>query len=185
MKTKVIAVSGYAGSGKSTVVSRLSKTFHCAALFFDDYASRSDFPSDLTAWLRDGGDPNEISTPLLRSHLLKLINGQSIELVKKNGWATEYGINQTEEDAQIIKPSPLIIIEEPFGRERQELKDLIDFVIYLDLEPEIALARRIVELIQNLRHDPAVLINLLDHFLYDYLHQGVKDMYIEMGNKVK
>jgi thymidylate kinase len=82
-------------------------------------------------------------------------------------------------------PSPLIIVEEPFGRKRQELKHLIDFVIYLDIEPEIALGRRIHDLIQYLRNDSEVIINLLDHFLFDYLYQGVKDMYIEIGKKVK
>lgn len=33
MKTKIVAVCGYAGSGKSTVVSRLSKPF-IAPLYF-------------------------------------------------------------------------------------------------------------------------------------------------------
>lgn len=77
MKTMVIAVSGYSGAGKSTVVSLLSRAFNCSALFFDDY------------------------------------------------------------------------------------------------------------LIQYLRNDSEVLINLLDHFLFDYLNRGVKDMYSEIGKKVK
>jgi len=185
MKTIVVAVSGYSGSGKSTVVTRLSSSFNCAALFFDDYASRKDFPDNLSVWLRDGGDPNEISTPLFHNHLIQLINGQPIELVKGNGWAKEYGINHSEEEVQTIMPSPLIIVEEPFGRERQDLRELIDIVVYLDIEPEIALARRIHDLIQYLRNDSEVLINLLDHFLFDYLYQGVKDMYIHIGKKVK
>ena len=91
-------------------MSHLSKAFNCSALYFDDYASRKDFPSDLSAWIRDGGDPNE---------------------------------------------------------------------------PEVALGRRIHDLIQYLRNDSEVLINLLDHFLFDYLYRGVRDMYIEIGKKVK
>ena len=185
MKTMVIAVSGYSGAGKSTVVSQLSRAFNCSALFFDDYASREDFPSDISAWIKEGGDPNEISTPLFHHHLLQLINGDFIELVKGNGWAKEYGINQSDKEIKIVMPSPLLIIEEPFGRERQEIKELIDFVVYLEIEPEIALGRRIHELIQYLRNDSEVLINLLDHFLFDYLNRGVKDMYAEIGKKVK
>jgi uridine kinase len=184
MKPMVIAVSGYSGAGKSTVVSHLSKRFNCAALFFDDYASRKDFPIDLTVWLKEGGNPNLIRTPLLRNDLIQLLNGHPVELVKGNGWAKEYGINHEQNDVQIIKPSPLLIVEEPFGREREEIKDLVDIVVYLNLEPEIALGRRIHDLIKYLRSDSEVLINLLDHFLYDYLFQGVRDMYVEIGKRV-
>jgi Uridine kinase len=185
MKTMVIAVSGYSGAGKSTVVSHLSRAFNCSALYFDDYASRDDFPSDISAWIREGGDPNEISTPLFQHHLIQLISGESIELVKGNGWAKEYGINHSDKEVKLIKPSPILIIEEPFGRERQEVKELIDFVVYLDLEPELALGRRVYDLIQYLRNDSEVLISLLDHFLFDYLNRGVRDMYVEIGKKVK
>ncbi|RCX21458.1 uridine kinase [Fontibacillus phaseoli] len=185
MKTRVIAVSGYSGAGKSTVVSQLSKSLNCPALFFDDYASRRDFPNDLNAWLKEGGDPNAVSTPLLQNHLIQLRSGQPIERVKGNGWAKEYGIGHSEKEVMTIMPGPLILIEEPFGGERRELKDLIDFVIYLDLEPEIALARRIHDLIQHLRNDSESLINLLDHFLFDYLYGGIRDMYFETGKKVK
>lgn len=184
MKTMVIAVSGYSGSGKSTVVTQLSKIINCTTLFFDDYVSRRDFPEDLKSWLKNGGDPNIISTPLLCNHLTQLKNGQPIKLVKGNGWAKEYGISPAEEVQSKI-PSPLIIVEEPFGRERKEIEALIDRVIYLDIEPEVALARRIYDLIKSLKNDSEVLMNLLDHFLFDYLHQGVKDMYMETGKRVR
>ncbi|WP_410769401.1 hypothetical protein [Fontibacillus sp. BL9] len=185
MKTMVIAVSGYSGAGKSTVVSHLSRVLNCPALFFDDYASRTNFPTDLNAWLKEGGDPDAVSTPLLRNHLIQLKSGQPIEQVKGNGWAKEYGIGHSGKEANTLMPGPLIMVEEPFGRERTELQGLIDFVIYLDLEPEIALARRVHDLIQHLRNDSESLINLLDHFLFDYLYGGVRDMYYETGKKVK
>ena len=35
----------------------------------------------------------------------------------------------------------MIVLEEPFGRERAEIADLIDFVVCIDLPLEIALAR--------------------------------------------
>ena len=184
MDNMVIAVSGYSGAGKSTVVSRLAKVLNGSALYFDDYASRRDFPDDLIAWLKDGGNPNVVSAPLLYQHLVQLRNGQPIELVKGGGWGKEYGIKPVKE-VQFIMPSRLIILEEPFGRERDEIKDLIDMVVYLDIEPEIALGRRVLELVHYLKNDPEVLLNFLDHYLFDYLYRGVRDMFIEVGKKVK
>lgn len=185
MKPMVIAVGGYSGAGKSTVVARLASQMNGAALYFDDYASRSDFPEDIPAWLRDGSDPNAISAPLLREHLLQLMDGQSVELVKGNGWAKEYGVNPPPAEVKAIAPSSIIFIEEPFGRERDELRDLIDMVVYLELKPEIALARRVHDLNRYLRHDPDVLLNLLDRFLFDYLYGGVREMYVTIGDRVK
>ncbi|KGE16816.1 hypothetical protein [Paenibacillus wynnii] len=73
----------------------------------------------------------------------------------------------------------------PFGRERNEIQEFIDYVIYIDLEPEIALGRRIYDLVTFLRSDSTVLINMLDHFLYDYLNNGIREMYIEIGKRVR
>ncbi|MEF2965812.1 hypothetical protein V3851_08225 [Paenibacillus sp. M1] len=185
MKPTVIAVSGYSGSGKSTVVTQLSRKLKCAALYFDDYASRKDFPEDLNAWLREGGDPNVIKTPLLQHHLMQLLNGEPVELRKGNGWAEEYGIAHDKSKAEMIMPSSFIIVEEPFGKERKEIMNFVDFVVYLDVEPEVALARRVHNLIHCLRNDPEALIGFLDHFLFDYMYRGVKEMYREVGNKVK
>lgn len=184
-KPLVVAVSGYSGSGKSTLVVELAKELRCVTtLFFDDYASRRDFPASIVEWVQDGGDPNVIKTPLLREHLISLINGKSVAMNKGNGWAEEYGISRPEEVVD-LKPAKIILIEEPFGKERDELSDLIDMVIYLDVSPEVSLGRRVYDLIKNLKHDPEVLINLLDHFLFDYLYGGVKEMYILNGVRVK
>ncbi|GIO96725.1 hypothetical protein J14TS5_18110 [Paenibacillus lautus] len=181
----VVAVSGYSGSGKSTLVIELAKELlSCVTLFFDDYVSRKDFPESIVSWIHSGGDPNEIKTPLLREHLICLINGESIILNKGIGWAEEYGNLKPKEKLE-LKPGEIILLEEPFGKERDEVADLIDLVIYLDVSPEVSLGRRIYDLIKNLKHDPEVLISLLDHFLSDYLYGGVKEMYLLNGIRVK
>lgn len=165
MKPLVIIVSGYSGSGKSTLVTELAREIPSAvALYFDDYASRKDFPEDITNWISNGGDVDFITTPLLQTHLRKLMNGKSVSFIKGNGWAKEYGIENHNKEEITIQPGQIIILEEPFGRERKEIREFIDYVIYIDIEPEIALGRRIYDLITFLRSDSTVLINLLDHF---------------------
>ncbi|WP_040951446.1 uridine kinase family protein [Gorillibacterium massiliense] len=184
-KPFVVAVSGYSGSGKSKLVIELAKVLaNSVPLFFDDYASRKDFPESIADWIHSGGNPNDIKTPLLREHLICLINGESVIVDKKIGWAEEYGIVKLKEEIE-LKPGKIILLEEPFGKQREEVADLIDFVIYLDISPELSLGRRIYDLIKNLKHDPEALLSLLDHFLSDYLYGGVREMYLLNGIRVK
>jgi len=183
-KPLVVAVSGYSGSGKSTLINGLVNSLSSSVpLFFDDYASKRDFPKDIGSWIAEGGDPSIIKTPLLREHLNSLINRRPIQLVKSSGWAEEYGVTITPQVVELM-PADYILLEEPFGKLRPEMRDLIDLVIYMELSLEVALGRRIHDLIKHLKNDPEVLISLLDHFLFDYLYGGVKEMYKLNGYKV-
>ncbi|WP_379138854.1 hypothetical protein [Paenibacillus sp. sgz500958] len=186
MKPIVVVVSGHSGSGKSTVVTELAKRLNCAYLLFDNYASKADFPNDITQWVQEGCDPNVIQTPKLREDLLRLLSGSSVERSSGSGWAKEYYSTETNNKLEQIKPTDIILIEEPFGREREELAEFIDLVIYLDVATEIALARRVLDLVraEQLRSDPEGLVTLLDHFLFDYLHTGVREMFLSIGSRV-
>lgn len=184
-KPFVVAFSGYSGSGKSTLINHLAQVLPSSvSLFFDDYASRRNFPSDIVSWIQRGGDSNEITTPLLKEHLLRLLNREPVHLNKSNGWAEEYGVNNPAQEIE-LSPADYILLEEPFGKLRNEMLGLIDMLIYLDVDPEVSLGRRIHDLVKCLKSDPEVLINLLDHFLYDYLYGGVREMYFINGIRVK
>ncbi|MGD7023789.1 hypothetical protein ACQCVK_14405 [Rossellomorea vietnamensis] len=55
-ETKVIAVSGVSGSGKTTVTKCLGERLrNSESLFFDDYIWK-DAPEDLVKWVKDGAD---------------------------------------------------------------------------------------------------------------------------------
>ncbi|MFD0698133.1 hypothetical protein ACFQZT_29075 [Paenibacillus sp. GCM10027628] len=168
------------------MVTELARAIPSAvALYFDDYASRKDFPENIIDWISTGGDVDVITTPLLQAHLSQLMNGKGVSFIRGNGWAKEYGIENHNKEEITIQPSKIIILEEPFGRERMEIREFIDYVIYIDIEPEIALGRRIYDLIKFLRSDSTVLINLLDHYLFDYLNNGIREMYVEIGKRVR
>jgi uridine kinase len=124
----VLAVSGPSGAGKSTAVANLVMRFGDAvALYFDDYEATSVYP-DMTQWLADGGDPNQFRTPQLSADLRRLRAGTAITL-PHNG--------------QVVQPAPVVVLEEPFGRDRAEIASLIDAVVCIDLPLEIALARKL------------------------------------------
>lgn len=78
----------------------------------------------------------------------------------------------------VMMPTPIIVVEEPFGRSRPELGVLIDFVAVLDTPLEVALARRLLrELRCGEKSEPGSLSSRHIGFLEAYL-KGVRDLYV-------
>ena len=126
--TFVIAIAGHSGAGKSTVIENLvARLGNANSLNRDDYESSSIYPSTLK-WIEDGADPDAFQSPQFVTDITTLKNGKEI-VHPITGKKT--------------KAESFLIIEEPVGRERSALQDLIDFVVYLDVPLHIAYARKL------------------------------------------
>jgi uridine kinase len=112
--TKVVAVSGTSGAGKTTIVKQLANEFCCPFLLFDDHTDKSTYPQNMKNWLKNGANLSLIKTPKFVTSLENLISKNS---------------------------SRFIFIEEPFGKERDSMSSLIDYVVLLDQPMELCLAR--------------------------------------------
>jgi uridine kinase len=112
--TKVVAVSGASGAGKTTIVKQLANNFDCPFLLFDDHTDKSTYPQNMKDWLKNGANVSLIKTPKFVTSLENLIS--------KNR-------------------SRYIFIDEPFGKERDSMSSLIDYVVLLDQPMELCLAR--------------------------------------------
>jgi uridine kinase len=127
----VIAISGTAGAGKTTLVKSVTDILDDAvALHFDDYKPVARYPTDMAKWVKEGKDLDAWEIPQLLDNLKALRNGKAISLPANKGE---------------VKPAKFIVLEEPSGRARTGLQELIDMVVLLDLPLEIALARKVVE----------------------------------------
>jgi uridine kinase len=166
----VIAGAGPSGAGKTTLVRQLlARLGNAAALFFDDYESSSTYP-DMALWLAEGADPNQFWTPHLSRDLQQLRSGATIEL---------------PDDKGAIDPRGVIVLEEPFGRERDEMAKLIDYVICFDLPLEIALARKLARMVDFFLAEQSAdaLAQHLQYFLPWYLETG-RDSYLAVNRRV-
>jgi uridine kinase len=169
----VIAISSVSGGGKTTLVKKAVECLCGTALFFDDYASVSNYPENIKKWLKGGADVNQWKTPQFARDVHSLRSGDSIV---------------SPVTGKKILPSEFIVIEEPMGRERLEMNPLIDFVVVIDTPLEIALARRLLrdrkffipegaEREERLAESYLQAVEHTENLLIDYL-DNARDLYI-------
>jgi uridine kinase len=165
---KVIAVSGIAGAGKSTLVQGLCGLLHNASiLYYDAYGGlakwwpayvRVSLKANIARWVQDGGDPNlYVSIPQLVVDLERLKSGRSIDMPRPS-------LNVGH-----VSPTDFILLEEPFGRSRFEINKLVDFSVHLDLLADIALGRAVLREKKS-GGDPVALVER-------HLREGLSDFF--------
>ncbi|OCQ23854.1 hypothetical protein A7985_07915 [Pseudoalteromonas luteoviolacea] len=152
--TKVVAVSGVSGAGKTTVIKLLAGEFNSPFLLFDDHIDQETYPSNMRAWLKDGSDVDLIKTPRLLEALEQLICERNTRF---------------------------IFIEEPFGKERDSMSRLIDYVILLDPPMELCLARVIRRQIESQCGQSACSIS---NYLKKYVDH-LREIYINVASQVR
>jgi uridine kinase/ADP-ribose pyrophosphatase YjhB (NUDIX family) len=129
-KVKIIGISGVSGAGKTTLARQLGETLNATTLFWDDYDPISTGPEDYVAWYHSHErNTNAWHYEALEHVLQNLKNKKSICCP-----ATQ----------RLLVPTSLIIFDAPMGYSHQATGQYIDFLIFLDTAPDIALARRLL-----------------------------------------
>jgi uridine kinase len=169
--TFVIAIAGHSGAGKSTVIENLvNRLGNADSLSLDDYESSSIYPSTLK-WIEEGADPDAFQSTQFVTDITTLKNGKQIV----------HPVTGKKVNAESF-----LIIEEPFGRERSALHDLIDFVVYLDVPLDIAYARKLTRKNEFLpwEDNPDIFISNLRENLEWYLTIG-REFYLAVACRVR
>ncbi len=138
-EVKVIGITGGSGSGKSTIVRKISEV--CPDFVFipqDNYYKSAVFinNSNITAYNFDHPDAFDIE--LLHKHLSNLKNGIGIDM-------PQYDFVHHCRMAETIhmEPAPLIIVEGLMVLYDPEIRKLLDLKIYVDTPDDIRFIRRL------------------------------------------
>ena len=136
----VIGIAGGTGSGKTTLMNNLIKTFQedVTILSHDNYYKRHD---DLTYEERcqlNYDEPAALETDLMAAHLDQLRHGQAID-------CPVYDFTQHNRSNETIRiePRKVIIVEGILIFENQPLRDLMDIRVFVDTDADVRLCRRI------------------------------------------
>ncbi|CAM3849890.1 hypothetical protein [Alkalicoccus chagannorensis] len=114
-KPTVITIASVLGGGKTTVTQQLRKALpRSSAIFFDDYDL--DGPSDMVDWLERGADYQE------------------------------WDVMNLVEDVENQRTQKLdyVLLDFPFSYIHQQMREYIDYSVFIDTPLDLALARRII-----------------------------------------
>lgn len=137
----IIGICGGSGSGKTTLLRRISTKYaHLKPTIF----SLDNYYLPIEKQFQDeNGEinfdlPSALDEEKLTSDLKKLVNGESIEV-------KEYFFNAPPNKNVLItlESSPLIIVEGLFLFYFKGVRELLDYTIFIDVDPNVQLDRRL------------------------------------------
>ena len=136
----VIGIAGGTGSGKTTLMNNLIKTFQedVTILSHDNYYKRHDDLTYEERCLLNYDEPAALETDLMARHLELLRQGQAID-------CPVYDFTQHNRSNETIRiePRKVIIVEGILIFENEPLRDLMDIKIFVDTDADVRLCRRI------------------------------------------
>ncbi|MEX1192771.1 MAG: AAA family ATPase [Brumimicrobium sp.] len=137
----VIGICGGSGSGKTTLLNRLSEHY---SNYSPSVFSMDNYYKPIEEQIKDNNGvvnfdlPTALNQEKLESDLKKLISGESIEVFEY-----QFNAGNNKHVLITIDPSDLIIVEGLFVFEYEKVYKMLDFSIFVDVDPAIQLDRRI------------------------------------------
>jgi uridine kinase len=128
----VVALSGIPGAGKTTLMNLLLRDYPRSQAVYYDRFHPGMTEAEIQDWFRRVGDPNEFA-------LAELIG----ELTRRT---------QAQQDNS---GRPLVFFETAFGRAHRATGAFVDFQVWIDTPPDLAMARANLKFLDAVEHKPA------------------------------
>ena len=138
---KIIAVAGGSASGKSSIVRHIDEYFKDDLIVIGHdnyYKAHDDISFDQRAKL-NYDYPGAFDNDLFHEHLLKLQNGQSIEMP-----TYDYTKHTRSDKTITINSTKIILIEGILVLENKKIRNITDTKVFIDADSDVRLQRRIL-----------------------------------------
>lgn len=136
----IIGICGASGSGKSTMAKALCQRIEKSCIYIKEDSYYKDHP-ELAFEQRERinyDEPEAFEHDALRDDLIRLRAGQNII-------AKEYDYTQHRrcDPGIVIEPTDVVIIEGIHVFYDSEVRDLMDFKVYIQVDPDVCVLRRV------------------------------------------
>jgi len=140
-KPYIIGVTGGSGSGKTSFVESLKKSFSTEEICFvsqDDYYLTKENQKKDEQGIENFDRPSSINKKSFTADIKRLIAGETISI-------KEYTYNNKDAKPKIItfKPAPIVVVEGIFVCHYKKIRKLLDLKVFIDAKENLKVIRRI------------------------------------------
>lgn len=137
----IVGIAGGSASGKTSIIKKLKKIFKDEILMIghDYYYWNNDDLSMEERKKLNYDHPKSFETEKLIEDLKSLKKGHSVCLP-----IYDYTIHTRKKETLKVSPKPVIIVEGILILENKDLRDLMDIKVYVDVDSDIRLIRRLL-----------------------------------------
>lgn len=164
-----LGVAGGSGSGKTTVARNIRERVGASRIAFlvqDSYYRDVEWHTDEQLRRYNFDHPDALDTELLVEHLKALRSGRSVEVP-----VYDFVRHRRTAETARVEARPVVLIEGILLFAEPRVRELLDFKVFVDTDPDVRLMRR-------LRRDLEERGRSLDSILEQYL-TTVRPMHLE------
>jgi uridine kinase len=136
----LIGIAGASGSGKTVIANSIIESLGSdkAVIIQEDsyYKDLSDVPYEQRVG-KNFDHPDAFDHDLMAEHLLQLLNGEAVSHP-----VYDYKLHTRSKETKAVEPGNLIILEGILIFSKAQLRELMDYRVFIDTPPDICFIRR-------------------------------------------